>query len=170
VTRRARPQDDERGIALILGLMVLLTLSGLALAFLAVSALEPRISRNLHDASRARWLAEAGIELGYGLLAAADAGDGTWSTLLATATADAPWIVLPSLDGSAPPGLTSVEGTYTVSIRAGLEGTGGVIVRSVGTFNTSTRTVEVVVRRVVEGSASTPTPDVLHSISGWREF
>ena len=60
---------DERGIAVILALMVLLTLSGLALALLASSALEPRISRNLHDASRARWLTEAGIELGYGLLA-----------------------------------------------------------------------------------------------------
>src|SRR2546427_1592464 len=43
---------DERGVALILGLVVLMTLSALALAFLAVSALEPRISRNLHDASR----------------------------------------------------------------------------------------------------------------------
>src|SRR3989454_5260093 len=76
---------DERGIALILALMVLLTLSGLSLALLASSALEPRISRNLHDASRARWLTEAGIELGYGLLAAA--GDGAWNALLATADA-----------------------------------------------------------------------------------
>src|SRR5437870_7561930 len=82
--------------------MVLLTLSALALALLASSALEPRISRNLHDASRARWLTEAGIELGYGLLAAA--GDGAWNALLATA--DASWVVLPSLDGAALPGLT----------------------------------------------------------------
>src|SRR5213596_3889197 len=106
---------DERGVALILGLVVLMTLSALALAFLAVSALEPRISRNLHDASRARWLAEAGIELGYGLLAAAD--DGTWRALLATSTAEAPWVVLPSLHGAALPGLTPAEGTYTVSLR-----------------------------------------------------
>src|SRR5437870_4878609 len=81
---------DERGIAVILALMVLLTLSGLALALLASSTLEPRISRNLHDASRARWLTEAGIELGYGLLAAA--GDGAWNALLATA--DASWVDL----------------------------------------------------------------------------
>src|SRR5213083_1766817 len=95
--------------------MVLLTLSGLSLALLAVSALEPRISRNLHDASRARWLAEAGIELGYGLLAATVAADGTWSALLATATADAPWVALPSLDRAVLSGLTSAEGTCTVS-------------------------------------------------------
>src|SRR5438552_5097062 len=108
---------DERGVALILGLVVLMTLSALALAFLAVSALEPRISRNLHDASRARWLAEAGIELGSGLLAAT-AADGTWSALLATATADAPWVHLPSLDRAVRSGLTPAEGTCTVSIRS----------------------------------------------------
>src|SRR5438552_9135595 len=89
---------DERGVALILGLVVLMTLSALALAFLAVSALEPRISRNLHDMSRARWLAEAGIELGYGLLAATADGDGAWSAFMTASTADAPWVDLPSLE------------------------------------------------------------------------
>src|SRR6266446_7258407 len=128
---------DERGVALILGLVVLMTLSALALAFLAVSALEPRISRNLHDASRARWLAEAGIELGYGLLAAA--GDGTWNALLATA--DASWVVLPALDGAALPGLTPAEGTYAVSIRNDRQAADGMTVRSAGTFNTTTRTI-----------------------------
>ncbi len=156
---------DERGIALILALMVLLTLSALALALLASSALEPRISRNLHDASRARWLTEAGIELGYGLLAAA--GDGAWNALLATA--DASWVVLPSLDGAALPGLTPAEGTYVVSIRNDRQAADGMTVRSAGTFNTTTRTIEVVVRRVAEGS-SEPTRRVFYTISGWREF
>src|SRR5947208_13095598 len=102
---------DERGIALILALMVLLTLSGLSLALLASSALEPRISRNLHDASRARWLTEAGIELGYGLLAAAGAADGTWSALLATATADGAWVARPRLDRAVLSGPAPAEGT-----------------------------------------------------------
>src|SRR5437870_12840746 len=93
--------------------MVLLTLSALALALLASSALEPRISRNLHDASRARWLTEAGIELGYGRLAAA--GGGAWNALLATA--DASWGVLPSLDGAALAGLTPAEAAYVVCVR-----------------------------------------------------
>jgi len=166
VTPSLQRLGDERGIALILALMVLLTLSGLALALLASSALEPRISRNLHDASRARWLAEAGIELGYGLLAAA--GDGTWNALLATA--DASWVVLPSLDGVALPGLTPAEGTYAVSIRNDRQATDGMTVRSAGTFNTTTRTIEVAVRRVAEGSSSEPPRRVFYTISGWREF
>src|SRR2546429_8871057 len=69
---------DEGGVALILGLVVLITLSALALAFLAVSALEPRVSRNLHGASRACWRAEARVELGYGLLAGTARGAGAW--------------------------------------------------------------------------------------------
>jgi Tfp pilus assembly protein PilX len=166
VTPSVQRLGDERGIALILALMVLLTLSGLALALLASSALEPRISRNFHDASRARWLAEAGIELGYGLLAAD--GDGTWNTL--RATADASWVALPSLDGAALPGLTPAEGTYAVSIRNDRQATDSMTVRSAGTFNTTTRTIEVVVRRVAEGSSSEPTRRVFYTISGWREF
>src|SRR5207245_10525852 len=125
--------------ALILALMVLRTLSGLSLALLASSAREPRISRNLHDASRARWLTEAGIELGYGLLATA--GDGTWNALLATAHAS--WVVLPSLDGVALPGLTPAEGICAVSIRDDRQATAGITVRSAGTFNTPTRPIEV---------------------------
>src|SRR5438445_8777898 len=133
---------DERGIAVILALMVLLTLSGLALALLASSALEPRISRNLHDASRARWLAEAGIELGYGVLAAA--GDGTWNALLATA--DASWVVLRSLDGAALAELTPADGTYAVSIRNCRQATGGGTVRSAGTLIATTWAIGVDVR------------------------
>ena len=110
---------DERGIALILALMVLLTLSGLSLALLA--------------------------------------------------TADASWVVLPSLDGAALPGLTPAEGTYVVSIRNDRQAADGMTVRSAGTFNTTTRTIEVVVRRVAEGS-SEPTRRVFYTISGWREF
>jgi len=168
VTRSRGRLGDERGIALILGLLVLLTLSALALASLAVSALEPQISRNLHDASRARWLAEAGIELGYGLLAAAD--DGTWRALLATSTAEAPWVVLPSLHGAALPGLTPAEGTYTVSLRKDPGGVDGAIVRSAGTFNATTRTIEIIVRRRVTDSAPAPTARALDTISGWREL
>jgi Tfp pilus assembly protein PilX len=168
VTRSPGRLGDERGIALVLGLLVLLTLSALALASLAVSALEPQIARNLHDASRARWLAEAGIELGYGLLAAAD--DGTWRALLATSTAEAPWVVLPSLDGAALPGLTPAEGTYTVSLRKDPRGVDGAIVRSAGTFNATTRTIEIIVRRTVTDSAPAPTTRALDTISGWREL
>ena len=40
---------NERGVALVLALMMLLALTGLLLAFLSVSSLEPQISRNLAD-------------------------------------------------------------------------------------------------------------------------
>ena len=169
MTRPAARLGDERGVALILGLVVLMTLSALMLAFLAVSALEPRISRNLHDASRARWLAEAGIELGYGLLAAT-AADGTWSALLATATADAPWVDLPSLDRAVLSGLTSAEGTCTVSIRNDSRIADGVIVRSVGTVNAATRTIEAAVRQVAARSEYGLSARVIQVVGDWREF
>jgi Tfp pilus assembly protein PilX len=158
VTRPLERLGGERGVALILALVVLMTLSALALAFLSLSALEPRISRNLHDTSRARWLAEAGIELGYGLLAATDDDGGTWSALLATATGDAPWVDLPSLDGC------------TVSIRSNPQTAAGVIVRSAGTVNTTTRTIEITVRRVVVRSESDPPARARQIVSDWREF
>jgi Tfp pilus assembly protein PilX len=165
VTPPAARLGDERGVALILGLVVLMTLSALALAFLAVSALEPRISRNLHDASRARWLAEAGIELGYGVLAATAADEGAWSVFLTAGTADAPWVDLPA----ALPGLTPAEGTCTVSIRKDPRTADGVIVRSVGTVNTTTRTIEVAVRRLPR-SESDPSGRVRPIVVDWREF
>lgn len=169
MTRPVRRLGDERGVALILGLVVLMMLSALAFAFLAVSALEPRISRNLHDASRARWLAEAGIELGYGLLAATAVGDGAWWALLAAATAEAPWVDLPSLDRAVLPGLTPAEGTCTVSIRNDSRTADGVIVRSAGTVNNTTRTIEVAVRRVVR-SESDPSARAVQIVADWREF
>src|SRR5262249_56111077 len=41
--------DNERGVALMLALVILLTLTGLVLAFLSVSDFEPRISRDQMD-------------------------------------------------------------------------------------------------------------------------
>ena len=184
-----RALGDERGVALVLSLMVLLTLNGLVLAFLSVSALEPRIARNLSDGARARYLAEAGLEVGYATLAAAADPDGTWSSPLAAATPASPWVALPSLTCAAPPGLTPAEGTYSVTIRndsrkgdvaltgepaadseAALDVNGVVIMRSMGVFKDATRTVEVVVTR----RAPPPSPDgsirALCTMSNWREI
>jgi hypothetical protein len=167
--RRARAASDQRGIALVLVLVLLFGLSGLLAAYLAVSTLEPQISRNLAAASRARYLAEAGVERGFNLLVAtADAGGG-WSGLLSGASTARPWVALA--------GLTSIAvgvgaaGTFSVTIRndngaadtplTGLSATtrpamdtspsadanGTVIMRSSGTFGGLTKTIEVVVRR-----------------------
>jgi len=60
--------NNEQGVAIVLAVMVLLVLTGILMAFLSVSALEPQISRNVADTARARYLAEAGIEIGFNLL------------------------------------------------------------------------------------------------------
>lgn len=184
------PGAGERGVALVLTLMVLLTLTGLALAFLSASAFEPRISRNLSDGARARYLAEAGIEVGYNTLVAAAGEHTTWSPLLATVTAaGGPWVALPSLTRASLPGLSAADGTYSVGVRndaladdtaitgkatvesdPALDANGVVIMRSTGNFGNTTRTIEVVVRR----AASSPAPGAslrpCCAMSNWREL
>lgn len=185
---RQRP-GGERGVALVLTLMVLMALTGLALAFLSAGALEPRISRNLGDAARARYLAEAGIEVGYNTLVAAAAAGGGWSALLATASADSPWVALPGLAPAPLPGLPTAEGTYSVSIRndaqpddpavtgeaavdpdAALDANGVVIVRSTGSFRDARRTIEAVVKRPLSPPSTGASMRALCALSNWREL
>ena len=103
---------DERGAALVLTLMVLLTLTGLVLALLAASGFEPQISRNHSHTVRTRYVAEAGLEYAYDVLAT---NVGVWSGYLAGASC-AQGAVLGAA-GSSLPGLASVHGTFTVSVR-----------------------------------------------------
>ncbi|HTO10461.1 MAG TPA: hypothetical protein VMQ51_02735 [Candidatus Binatia bacterium] len=172
-----RTIDNEKGVAMVLAMLMLLTLTGLLTAYLSVSAYEPQISKNLADTARARYLAEAGIEIGLNVLVGTgDAGD-TFTPALVGATATNPWVTLVNagtLSGVTTGG-TAAEGTfagtYTVTVRndyqngdnvltGGLAGTNAapnetltsdsnkiVIMRSAGTFNGATKTIEVVVRR-----------------------
>ena len=176
--RKWRAQlSNEQGVAIVLAVMVLLVLTGILLAFLSVSALEPQISRNVADTARARYLAEAGIEIGFNLLV--NTGDATQSftPALAGATSTNPWVTLVNagtLSGVTTGGATAeanFAGTYTVVVRndyqagdsaltgqsAGSSATPNetltadtnkiVIMRSTGTFRGATKTIEVVVRR-----------------------
>jgi Tfp pilus assembly protein PilX len=120
VRRRARDHApdsggagrDERGTALLLALIVLLILTGIVVAFLSASAFEPRISRNHNLTVRARFMAEAGIEYAYDMLATR--GD-AWNDLLAGATCSQGAVLGAA---SAPlPGLGSAYGTFTVRVR-----------------------------------------------------
>jgi len=169
--RLSRLIDNEQGVALVLALMILLTLTGLVLAFLSASAFEPQISRNHSHTVRARYVAEAGIEYAYDMLAS---NVGAWNDHLAGATC-AQGAVLGAPNSSLP-GLGSAHGTFTVRIRndckAGddqLTGialdttTGGcdpaapgtatrdsnckVVVTSTGTIGTTTRTITVVIAK-----------------------
>ena len=157
---------NEHGVALVLALMILLTLTGLVLAFLSASAFEPQISRNLSDTTRARYLAEAGLEVGFNSLVVTNDSNNSWTGLLATATTSSPWVILPNMSAATLPGLTSTSGIYTVSVRndyqasddaltgttvdtnVTTDGNKIVVLRATGTFNNASKTLEVVVKRL----------------------
>jgi Tfp pilus assembly protein PilX len=163
---------NESGVALVLSLMMLLALTGMLLAFLSVSALEPQISKNMADTARARYLAEAGIEVGFNVLVNTADASSTFSTAITGANSSVPWVSLVSNGtlASVTSGGASAEatfaGTYNVVVRNDYQAsdpnlTGStnagetltadlnkiVIMRSTGSFNGATKTIEVVVRR-----------------------
>jgi Tfp pilus assembly protein PilX len=164
---------DERGAALVLALMVLLTLTGLVLALLAASGFEPQISRNHSHTVRTRYLAEAGLEYAYDVLAT---NVNAWNGYLEGASCSQGAVL--GAAGSSLPGLASVHGTFTVSVRndcgagdaaltgVGLDAAAGacdpaaaggaardancrVIVTSTGTLGGMTRAITAVVSRTL---------------------
>src|SRR5260370_1150765 len=169
--RRSPTLRDERGIALIVAVLALFCLTGLLAAYLSVATLEPQISRNLADVSRARHLAEAGIERGFNVLVSTADGSQSWSGLLVGATTGRPWVALAGLTNVALRGATN-GGTFSVAIRndngmtdtplTGLSGTTNppmdtspttdanktVIMRSAATLNGTTKTIETVAQPV----------------------
>lgn len=171
MTRWRMLLGNERGVALVLSLMILLMLTGLVLAFLSVSAMEPQISRNLGDTLRARYLAEAGLEAGFNTLIGLFDGANTWTDQLGGATNSNPWVVLPGLNAATLPGISAANGgTFTVSIRNDWNSSDNaltgettadalartdvnrvVFMRATGTFNGATKTLEVVVKRLQGG-------------------
>jgi Tfp pilus assembly protein PilX len=156
--------DNERGVALMLALVILLTLTGLVLAFLSVSAFEPQISRNQSDTTRARFVADAGVEYAYDTLASNIL---TWNNYLVGATCTTGAVL--GAANTTLPGLSAANGTFTVRVRndcnAGdnkftgvvVEAAGNatndtnnkLIVTSVGTFNGTTKTITVVISKAV---------------------
>jgi Tfp pilus assembly protein PilX len=171
---------DERGVALVMALTILLTLTGLVLAFLSVSAFEPQISRNHTDAVRARFVADSGIEYAYDQLVTlmASANPNPWDPALVGATCTTGAIL--GTANSTLPGLTSAAGTFTVRVRndckandnkftgAAVESAANattdtnnkLIVTSVGTIGNTTRTITVVVSKAdfppIDGALSFP--------------
>jgi Tfp pilus assembly protein PilX len=156
--------DNERGVALMLALVILLTLTGLVLAFLSVSAFEPQISRNQSDTTRARFVADAGIEYAYDTLASNILN---WNNYLVGATCTTGAVL--GAANTTLPGLSAANGTFTVRVRndcnAGDNKFTGVVVEaggnatndtnnklivvSTGTFNGTTKTITVVITKTV---------------------
>lgn len=166
---------NERGVALVMALTILVTLTGLVVAFLSVSAFEPQISRNHVDGVQARHVAESGIEYAYDMLVT---NFNTWNNYLAGATCTT-GAVLGTADTTLP-GLTSAHGTFTVRVRndckandnkitgVAVENGGNatndtnnkLILTSTGTIGNTTRTITVVVSKApfppINGALSFP--------------
>src|SRR3972149_9632353 len=80
MSSRASAVRDEKGVALPLALFALLLLTGLLVAFLTMSGMEPSIAANLNDVVRARYVAEAGVEWAFDQLVL----NTNWNGVLAT--------------------------------------------------------------------------------------
>ncbi len=171
-------------MALTLTLSVLVALTVPMLALLSVSAFEPLIARNLVDATRAFYLAEAGIEWALTLVVETPAPAAT--ALGATAQ---PGETPPPAGPIGPPG-HSVNmvppagllpwGTVSITARSDAGGLGDgtspgpsgvVILTSTGTINGAQRTIEVAVRQArttqdgSEGSGAVGKAGIV----SWRE-
>ena len=163
----------ERGAALVLALVTLVGLTALALALLAISALDPQISPNHADVTRARYLAEAGLEHAVDVLASTA---GAWDSYLTDATCTMGAI----LAHSTLPGAGPAYGAFTVRVRNDcapgddrLTGTsselgiatrdtnGKVIVGSTGATGSTVQTVTAVIS--YNGPASQPGQNVARS-------
>jgi Tfp pilus assembly protein PilX len=166
---------DERGVALVMALMVLATLTGLVLAFLSVSAFEPQISRNHVDGVQARHVAEAGIEYAYKTLTT---NYNTWNNFLAGATCTTGAVM--GAANTTLPGLTAAHGTFTVRVRndcnandnkitgvlpvesggnATNDTNNALILTSTGTIGNTTRTITVAISKIdfnINGALSFP--------------
>src|SRR5712692_6087002 len=101
---------DERGMAAVMALIVVLALTLLVTAFLAVSAFEPQISQNLADSTQARYAADAGIEWAFDQLV----GTPSWNTLLVGAAGCATPLTPAGWSNVTVPG---VAGSFTVNLR-----------------------------------------------------
>jgi Tfp pilus assembly protein PilX len=156
---------NERGMTLPLTLLMLVTMASLTLALLALAGMEPQISRNLADATQARFAAEAGIEWAFDRLASTP----NWNTLLASASPTS-GVLLGA--NQAIGTLSTARGTYTVWLRNDTQGPQGnfpgdqaitgvaldsshtqdannvVIVTSTGTVNGATKTIRAAIKRL----------------------
>lgn len=149
---------NQRGIALPLTLLIMLVISSLAIALLAMAGYEPAISRNLAEGTQARFAAEAGAEAAFDTLAVT----ANWSNLIANAN---PTVTL--FNNRSIGSLPASQGTYTVLLRndtlAGdpaitgvAADTGGptqdlnkvLIVTSTGTTNKGMKRIRVVVKKL----------------------
>ncbi len=156
-------------MALPLALLSSLAVASLVATFLGVAGMEPAIAVNLRDETRARHLADAGVEWALDRLAATP----DWSALLGGVPLIAPTPL---------PGRPATEGTVAVTLRnddrvadaqvtgvaadpggPAADTNGVVIVTSTGTTNGVSRVLQAVLRRP-GGPGTTAT-----TVAYWQE-
>jgi hypothetical protein len=159
--------DHDRGIALILALLVLSFLSVLGGALLATSTIDIWIGDNYTKAMQSLYIAEAGVEHGRELLRTSSQSTSEWLAFAAgpdgqLLTADDRPLVQNSFSG----------GFYEVRLRndfadrvMSLPDTNGILtLSSVGQIGLARKTIEAVVRK--EGFPETPLDSRLQFVAG----
>jgi len=148
---------NERGVAFPLALFALLMLTGLLLVFLTMGGMETSVAANLDDVTRARYVAESGLEWAFDQLVLAAALPNGWSNVLATNGGQ-------MATGMTLPGFAAAFGTFSVTVRndnlandnlltgqavdpggATTDTNWVVILASLGTYNGATRQLQQVV-------------------------
>lgn len=155
---------DQRGVALPVALIALISLTGLLIVFLGLGSTESLIGESHTDVTDARFVAEGGVEWAYDSMAT----NPNWNAVLLGPDG----LGNTSDDGvlaaaMALPGLPAVDGTFSVTIRNDSQAgdpqitgvavdPGGpfndtnnrVIITAVGGIGPTTRTIQVVLRRI----------------------
>src|SRR3990172_1790561 len=101
---------DQRGVAFPLALFALVLLTGMLLVFLTMGGMETSVAANLDDVTRARYVAESGLEWAFDQLVLAAAVPNGWNTALSTNGGQMG-------TGMPLPSLTAALGTFSVTVR-----------------------------------------------------
>ena len=120
---------NERGTALALALIIMVIMTGLAIGLATMGGVESRISASQSAGTRARMLAESGIEYAFLSLAGID-----FSTKLTAGS-----VLIPA--GTTLPGLTAASGTFGVTIRNDIAA-GDALLTGAGAIDTGTATLD----------------------------
>jgi len=108
---------DRRGAALPLALIALVALTGLLVVFLSMAGMDPAISANLNDTTRARYLAETGMEWAFDQLIQQTAQNPNLNFSAVVNAALGPPNNGVMATNIPLPGLTPTSGTFSVTIR-----------------------------------------------------
>ncbi len=177
---------EDRGTALPLALVALVALTGLVLVFMSMAGMDPAISANLNDTTRARYLAETGMEWAFDQLIQQTAQDPTSSFQAVVNAILGPPSNGVMANGMSLPGLPATSGTFSVTLRndsqpgddqitgqpvdPGANDTNSIVIlTATGTFNGVTRQIQQVVSHVdltIPGALDLPGVGTNTSFSG----